>query len=400
MNFQNMSGDLFSSPSAVRRNRLILVAVAFVLIVYILIRSWDILYPFVFGFVIAYLVLPFVNQLEKRMPSVFHKRNLARLSAILLVYLILFILLITVLYLFFSVVIHQVGLLAIEAPILSERIGEQINAWLKEKDLLEMWSSYQNNIEVNIRTQIESQLQVIAQRLLESFVNVFQQGATGIFDVLSKTVSFFLGILIIPIWLFYVLIDSREISKGLINLIPLSFRGDILIIIQMVDRIFNAFLRGQLILCVVVGVVSFIGLTIMGVPFAALLGIIAGVSEAIPMIGPLLGMIPALLIALSLNSNVLIYTFILYMLISQIESMWLKPLIMGDRLALHPALIMVVLFIGANLGGILGMVLSAPIMAVLRDLFKYAYVRLSAETTSPQKALEKAGFDELNLDEV
>ncbi len=111
-------------------------------------------------------------------------------------------------------------------------------------------------------------------------------------------------------------------------------------------------------------------------------------------------MIPALLIALSLNPNAFLYTLILYMVISQIEAMWLKPRIMGNHLALHPALVMIVLFIGANIGGIIGMILSAPFMAVLRDLFKYAYARLSPTNLSPEAALIQAGLMDLKLDDI
>jgi predicted PurR-regulated permease PerM len=118
------------------------------------------------------------------------------------------------------------------------------------------------------------------------------------------------------------------------------------------------------------------------------------------MIGPLLGMIPALFIALSVDTNTFIYTFILYMVISQAEAMWLKPRIMGNYLSLHPALVMIVLFIGANIGGIIGMILSAPVTAVFRDLFKYIYVRISENALAPEEALVQAGLMDIKLDDV
>ncbi len=395
-----MNNKYFNSPDAVKRNRLILIAITFIITLYILIRSWGILYPFVIGFVLAYLALPLVNVLEEKMPKIIRRGKLGRIIAICLVYFGLLILLVATLYLFFSVVFQQVSMLASEVPSLTNRIGNQWNEWMKEKNLLDLWDSYQKSISQDVRLQIENQLQTALQRLLDTLVNIIQQGIGNAFDVLTKTLSFILGILIVPIWLFYVLNDAKEITQAIVNIVPSNLRSDFIVVMRLIDRIFDSFIRGQLILCFIVGFLSFVGLMVMGVPYAVLLGIIAGFTEAIPMIGPLLGMIPALFIALSVDTNTFIYTFILYMVISQAEAMWLKPRIMGNYLSLHPALVMIVLFIGANIGGIIGMILSAPVTAVFRDLFKYIYVRISENALAPEEALVQAGLMDIKLDDV
>ncbi len=384
----------------VRRNRLILVGVVFVLILYVLYRSSGALYPFIIGFVIAYLAIPLVNRLEKAIPVAARHRRMARRIAILLVYLVMIAILVLVVYLFLSVVIEQVNRLIREAPQLMQSITAQVDLWLKNREVAEFVESYQKSIDQQLRQQIEIQLQTLGQRIVESSMSTFQKGVEGLFDALSKTISFLLGIVIIPIWLYYVLDDSEYLTQNLLHLIPLSIRPDARCLLTIVDKIFNAFLRGQLILCIIVGAAAFAGLSLIGVPYAALLAIIAFITEAIPMIGPLLGMIPALLIALAQGTDALLWTFILYMVISQVEAMYLKARITGNSLSLHPALVMIVLIVGANLGGVLGMILSAPVTAIARDLFKYLYIRFSQQAVSPEQVLEKIHLEDLNLDEI
>ncbi len=390
-----------NQPAAiVRRNRIVLVTAAFLLIFIILIRSWDILTPFIIGFVIAYLALPLVDRLEGWMPAVLQKSKSARSLAILIVYLLILVIIAASFYLLFSVVFDQVQRLIDEMPTLSQNITNQVNAWTEDNRLAEAWNTYQQNIAADIRQQIETQLRSVAQRIAEGFVGVFQRGAAGVIDTVTKTLNFILGILIVPIWLFYVLNDSRSLTHSMDNLVPHTIRGDVHAILKIVDNVFDAFLRGQLILCLIIGMMAFIVLIIIGVPYAAVLGVIVAVTEAIPMIGPLLGMIPALLIAIAVGPNALLFTFIAFMVISQIESIVLKPRVMGDNLSLHPALIMVVLFIGADMGGILGMILAAPLTAVVRDLFKYCYLRLSARPISPETAMKRLKSEEICLDDL
>jgi len=394
-------GNPSSKPSSlVRRNRIILVAAAFILIILVLVRTWGSLYPFIIGFIIAYLALPLVDRLEGWMPTALKKSKSARSFAIIIVYLLILIILAVSFYLLYSVVFDQVQRLINEMPTLSQNIENQLNAWSEDSRIADIWNTYQQNIAADIRLQIETQLSSVAQRIVEGFVKVFQQGAVGVLDTVTKTLNFLLGILIVPIWLFYVMIDSRSISHSLGNLVPQSIRGDVSAILKIIDNVFDAFLRGQLILCLIIGLLGFIVLIIIGVPYAAMLGLIVAITEAIPMIGPLLGMIPALLIAIAQGPNALLLTFIAFMVISQIESIVLKPRVMGDSLSLHPALIMVVLFIGVDMGGILGMILAAPLAAVIRDLFKYFYLRLSARPIPPKVALERIKGEEITLDEI
>jgi len=389
-----------NQPDVARRNRLILVGIAFALVAFILYRTLSILYPFVVGFVIAYLVIPLVNRLEVRMPAIIKRRKLARVTAIMIVYLTLIILIVATFYIFFSSVIQEVSNLVVAAPVLASRVGEQTNNWVQSQQFADILETYEKNIAENTRQQIMSQIQSIGQRLLETFLNTFQSGAAGVFDVFSKTISVVLGILIIPIWLFYVLNDAPHLTKDMVNIVPLSFRGDVKAVFHIMDTIFDAFLRGQLILCLIVGFAAFAGLAAINVPYFIVLGIFAAIMEAIPMIGPLIGMIPALGIALAQNPTALLMTFILYMIISQVEAIFLKPRVMGTSLSLHPALVMMVLLIGAEMGGIAGMILAAPITAILRDLFKYTYLRLSIENLSAEEALARVANQQLNMDEI
>jgi predicted PurR-regulated permease PerM len=126
---------------------------------------------------------------------------------------------------------------------------------------------------------------------------------------------------------------------------------------------------------------------IIGVPFAIVLGVIAGMFEILPYIGPILGAIPAILVALVSDPISALWTAIAFFSIQQVENLILVPRIAGESVQLHPAVVMVVLVMGNELGGFLGMIVAVPIAAILRDMFKYAYLRLLDEPLAPEEAM-------------
>ncbi len=201
-----------------------------------------------------------------------------------------------------------------------------------------------------------------------------------------------------PVWLFYVLNDQSRFTKVAVGMIPAQIRDDTVNIARIADRILSQYLRGQLLLCVVVGVFATIGLTLLKVPFPAVLGLIAGIFEILPFVGPLLGALPAVLVALIQDPLLAVWTILLFVVIQQVENTVLVPRISGKAVELHPALIVLVLIIGSEVAGLAGAIFAVPVTAIVRDVFKYLYLRLGDQPLEPRAALALVADTPLQLD--
>jgi predicted PurR-regulated permease PerM len=166
-------------------------------------------------------------------------------------------------------------------------------------------------------------------------------------------------------------------------------RKDILAMVRLFDAAMGSYLRGRLFLGLVIGVVSAIVFTVMGVRFALFLGLVAGIFEMIPSIGPTLGAIPAILVALAQDPTLALWVSLFAFAVQQVENIFLTPQVLGDSVKLHSVVIMVVLIIGSEIAGLVGLFLGPVVTAILRDIFLYVYHRISDEPLSPKEAIKK-----------
>jgi predicted PurR-regulated permease PerM len=192
------------------------------------------------------------------------------------------------------------------------------------------------------------------------------------------------GYLILPVWVAYILKDKVAIVATFDQALPASWRFDVWAIIRTVERIFGQWVRGQLILGFSVGVLTFIGLTILSQlvdpifgRYALLLSIIAGVLELVPIIGPILSAVPAVLLAATAGIGAVVAALAMYTLVQQLENNFLVPKIQGTAVELHPAAVIFAIIIGGSLAGLLGAILALPMTAAFRDVVRYLFRRLS-----------------------
>jgi predicted PurR-regulated permease PerM len=335
--------------------------------------------------VVAYLVLPLVNFLDRRMPSRLRDRNLARPLSIVIVYLLVILSIAGIFAFLIPPVVEQGQLLWKQMPELAAKGRALGTEWL---------GKYQANIPLEIQQRIQSNL----EKLAGTIGRALQEGSVRTFSVITSTVGFFLGILVIPFWLFYILNDESKVRESVLDLIPDRIEPDLLNILHITDDIFSAYIRGQFILCLFIGTLATIGLLIVGVDFALLLGLIAGVFEVLPFVGPILGAIPALIVAALQAPMTALWTLIVFIIIQQIENLFLAPKIAGGSVKLHPALVMVVLVVGNEALGLWGMLLAVPLTAVIRDVFKYLYLRFSDEKVSPEEAMGRVRTEKMIIE--
>jgi predicted PurR-regulated permease PerM len=219
-----------------------------------------------------------------------------------------------------------------------------------------------------------------------------QRGLIRTLGFVGNTVSWMLGLVVVPFWLFFVLNDSGKVKQGMLNLLPAELRPDAEALRIIVDRVLSAYIRGQLLLAFSIGLMATVGLMILGIDFSLLLGIVAGFFEIFPFIGPILGAIPAIVVTLLQDPSKVLWVVVLFAAIQQIENVLLVPKINGDAVALHPAIIMVVLVVGQQLLGLAGMLLAVPLTAILRDVVHYLYLRVGSEGITPAEALAGVGY--------
>ena len=154
------------------------------------------------------------------------------------------------------------------------------------------------------------------------------------------------GYLILPAWLFFILKDRPKLRTAADRALPAEWRADTWAIAGIVHEVFGKWVRGQLVLGGVVGIASFIGLTILGIyvdpifgRFAVLLAIVAAVGELIPIIGPIISAVPAVLLGLTAGIGPALAALILYFVIQQVENNVLVPKIQSDAIDLHPSIV-------------------------------------------------------------
>jgi predicted PurR-regulated permease PerM len=187
---------------------------------------------------------------------------------------------------------------------------------------------------------------------------------------------------------FYLVKDHEIIFDSLVRLTPRSYQEDLIQLSEGISTTWNAFLRGQLVLCVVVGMIIFVIALVIGLPNAITLALIAGLMELIPTFGPILAAIPAVVIA-AIQSDAswlgslmspfwfAMLVLIIYGVVYQLENYYLVPRIIGHHLKLHPLAVLLGVLGGASVAGILGILLAAPVLASIRLIWMYIYCKLT-----------------------
>ena len=188
-------------------------------------------------------------------------------------------------------------------------------------------------------------------------------------------------LILIPVLAFYFVLDGRSLRNEFLALLPRRRVRETLALIRESSGIMRTYIIAQLWLCVIAGVVVYIGLSLIHMPYALVLGLLAGFTRAIPIIGPILGGIPIVLLAavlppehgggIALALKVLVFFSALHLF----ESKLLMPKFVGHRIHLHAAVVIIVLLIGAEFFGLLGMFLAAPLAAIGRVLIGHYIIR-------------------------
>lgn len=324
------------------------------------------LIPFGIGLVLAYLMAPGVNYFARWMP---------RWLAILLVYVLGSLGLVATFGLIIPPLIDQVERLIRNLPTFSE-IQALLDAGIKQ---------YRDHVPPSLQQPIERGLENSVVSLQNNIDTYLQRGGTFLLNQvlqLLNTVTFILGFISLPIWLFYVLHDQNQGRTFFDQLVHPRARADFWNVWDIFNQVLGSYIRGQIILCLAVGIAVGLGLLVLemlGFPlggYILVLALIAGVTEFIPVLGPTIGAIPGVVLGFAVSPGAGLAVLALYIAVQQLENSLLVPRIIGDSVGVHPALLTVVMIIMGTLFGLIGIILAAPTVATARDIFTYAYLRL------------------------
>lgn len=361
-----------SSPPWSDSNKRLVLLILLLLLALAIYRFRLLLLPLSMAMILAYLIDPLVNQLTKRTP-------LTRNMSIGIIYLLLVAALVSIPVSTISPIVTQVTNFIHRTPQYINDIGEFFRDPIVLAD------------EIVIPVDQLSLDQLFAS-LSSNLVEVVQTlgGQTlSIFGSLASATISTVGWTIMVLFLsFYLVKDHHALFDSLIKMAPRSYQEDLIQLSEGISVTWNAFLRGQLVLCLVVGTIIFLIAVVIGLPNAITLAVIAGLMELIPTFGPILAAIPAVLIAAiqgdaswlgSLMSPFWFAVLVLgiYGFVYQFENYYLVPRIIGHHLQLHPLVVVLGVLAGASVAGVLGILLAAPVLASARLIWLYIYCKLT-----------------------
>jgi predicted PurR-regulated permease PerM len=358
------------SPPWGRNVKLLVTVITLILLVTIALRFTDLLLQVVAAGIIAYVLTPIINLITERTP-------LKRTSSIILTYLATALLLIAAIVTLGVGTFNQVGTLINSVPnLLQNAVG-----WLSATNTISL-----GPLEVDVaflRGSID--WESFGDQLISAILPIVNQGGRTVVIILSSTVQVLTVILFTFIVSIYLAFEMGRMGGYISRAVyQPGYRRDTERILREFGRIWQAYLRGQIVLGFVIFLAVWISLSILGVQNAFALGIVSGILEFLPVVGPFVGTAVAAIFAFFQPTNYLGLEPVTYALliigvmivIQQIENNILVPRIVGGALGLHPLVVIIGVFMGASLVGLIGAILAAPVLATSKLLGTYAWRKM------------------------
>ncbi len=346
----------------------------------LLYRVRSVVVPLALAMLLAYILNPLVELLRKA--------KLSRTGATVIVYLLLIFVLVAIPSMLVPPLVQQLISIDVDFASIFESLRQLIVRYRTVEFLGFSIDLYR------IFVDIQGELAAFVGSLASQSVTILRGAASGaLWGIFILIISF------------YLLKDAGQITSYLGRLAPLEYKEELSQLMEETSDIWDSFLRGQIILSSAVGGITAVTMWIVGVKNALLLGILAGILEIIPNLGPAVAALPAVALAFFLGSEHLalsngwfaLLVAGLYVAIQQVENNFLVPRIIGRSVNLHPMVVIVGAIGGAMVGGILGIFLAAPVLGSVRILGGYLYRKLLQ--TDEALAQPSLPLEEISLEE-
>jgi len=333
-------------------------------IIIILILSVSILYflrhaltSFFIAAFLSYLLLPVVDVIERL--------GLRRAVAVLILFILIATSLIVVIINLGPLLIKQIDTIQIRLPEYKDLILYKID-YIKDK--LYYWQfSFQERFpilgEIHV---VENLLNSISKSLIKWFNEILT--ISTVFSVISVLPLF----IFVPFITFFLLLESRSIKKYLISLVPNRYFEVSLNFFYRIDKQLGKYLGGMIIDCFIIGTLSSIGLYLLNVNYFLFIGIVAGIVNVVPYLGPLIGSSLAIIVVLLEAGTIanVIQVIVLFVVIRLIDDLLIIPAVISKAVKVHPVIVLLAVLVGEYLMGIMGMILAIPIYEVIRIILK------------------------------
>jgi len=349
-----------------RQWRLIIVILGIIIIFLLLYVFRSVMLPFICGLVLAYLLYPIVSWLERRLPG--KSRWLSARRASLIAGLFIIILVVVGLFTFYIItgVVSSFSILLKNAPQYFSEGLQTLRGWLE---------GFQRWLPPEIQQQVGGSSQDVGTILGNALRSAFGKGISYI----SGSFGLILGFVALPVFLFYVLKDWEKLSSGFYSAFSPQMAEHVRGVVAVIDKVLGRWIRAQLVLSAVVAVLSFIGLAALGITLAPALAVLQGIMEFVPILGPWIGGAVGVIVTLAIAPEKVIGVAVVYLAVQLLENIFLVPRIHGGYLKIHPAMILVLLPLGAYIAGLWGIILVVPLTATVAEIYKYVRQSLMAQ---------------------
>lgn len=328
--------------------RAIILMVVLVATIYFFYLIWEVVLSFLVAGVLAYFLYRPVLWVENR--------GLSRSGAIFLIYLLLVIVLTGVFWFSIPRLIHELS----SAATLLPQYAEQFEQLPQRIDGMQLPEKLEQIITENT-LQVENAIYVTLQNVI-----------LVMFNILSKIFM----VIFAPIMAFYIIKDWELIKTSIAMLLPPITRKELRVVALNVDAVILEFTKGYLMVAVIIGVLVGTTAALLRIKYALLIGIIAGLGELIPYFGPFLGGIPAVGLALSQSPTTALYMALAIVIIQPIEANIITPRLIGEKVGMHPLLMVLALLAGGKLMGFWGLLIAVPLAASLKIIGQYLYLKI------------------------
>lgn len=308
------------------------------------------------SFLLAYLLGPLADRLERR--------GMARALSVGLIYL------------------GIIGVIAVGAVLLIGPLTNQLQGLVKAlPTLVTAQAGAPSGIDKFFQEQnIPLSVADLRTRLVEYLGSAGTELLGSTLAVVAGLVTLVTDILLVLAITFYLLLDGRAMHNWALRFLPTAGRERWFFVEATLNRVLGGYIRGQLIVALTVGAAAGIGSFVLGVQYPLVIGLLAFLFEFIPLVGPVLGMIPAVVIAYFQSPSLALWTVVYFILLQQVEANVIVPRVSGHAVGLHPLAVLLALLAGVELGGLSGALLAVPVAGVLYVLALTLYMDKTGQT--------------------
>lgn len=330
--------------------RLIVFLGGLVVLVALLIAFRKVFLPLLLGLLVAYLLDPAVSWFER------HRRS--RLFGVVVITAALALTLVLIAVFLVPALGHQLERLADRLPEYQKQMRSQLEPLFAR-------------VEARYPAEIESLQARMVEGIRENFFKLagsIGRAVKGVFTNLFGFVLALLNFVFVPVFAFYLLVDLPKLKRALLALVPIAYQEVVVARVSEVDRAISSFVRGQLVIALILAAINAIGLMILDVPFGLGIGLIAGLANMIPYMALVVGLAPALALAWAEHQELvrLLGVVAVFGGAQALEGMFLSPRILGRSVNLHPVWVLLSIIAGGSFFGLVGMLAAVPVAASIQ----------------------------------